>query len=153
MGQIADYVITLLEEILDEPCDREKRYAWALGDESPKTGRRARLPFDAVWESRKLIAEIDEDQHRDSMPFWDKPDRLTVSGIDRGQQRRLYDERKRNAARHEGYVMLEIPWPRRPALPDRDRAADRQALIAMLAEVGVPTYSRAPMDATGTTST
>jgi hypothetical protein len=27
MGQIADYVIGLLEEILDESCEREKRYA------------------------------------------------------------------------------------------------------------------------------
>ena len=139
MGQIADYVITLLDEILDEPCEREKRYEWALGDTSAKTGRRAMLPFDAVWESRKLIAEIDEDQHRQSVPFWDKPDRLTVSGVDRGQQRRLYDDRKRRAARGAGYVVLEIPWPRRPLPRDRDRAADQQALVAMLADVGVVT--------------
>jgi hypothetical protein len=66
MGQIADYVIALLDEIVGKPCEREKRYDWALGDESAKTGRRAMLPFDAVWESRKLIAEVDEDQHRQS---------------------------------------------------------------------------------------
>jgi hypothetical protein len=138
MGQIADYVIALLDEILDEPCEREKRYDWALGDKSAKTGRRAMLPFDAVWESRKLIAEIDEDQHRQSMPFWDKPDTLTVSGVDRGQQRRLYDDRTRSAARDAGYVVLEIPWPRRRPPRDRDRAADQEALVAMLAGVGVP---------------
>jgi hypothetical protein len=137
MGQIAGYVIGLLEEILDEPCEREKRYAWALGDESEKTGRRAMLPFDAVWENRKLIVEIDEDQHRRPVRFWDKPDRMTVSGVDRGQQRRLYDDRKRDAARGAGYVVLEIPWPRRPPSRDRDRAADEEALVAMLAGVGV----------------
>ena len=39
MGQIADYVTGLLGEILDEPCEWEKRYDWALGDKSAKTGR------------------------------------------------------------------------------------------------------------------
>jgi hypothetical protein len=136
MGQIADYVIALLDEILNEPCEREKRYEWALGDKSAKTGRRAMLPFDAVWESRKLIAEIDEDQHRQSIPFWDKPARMTVSGVHRGQQRRIYDDRKREAARAAGYLVLEIPWPRRPPTSQRDRNADWQALVEMLAKVG-----------------
>jgi len=50
------------------------------------------LPFDAVWETRKLIVEVDEDQHDEPTPILDKPDVITVSGVHRGQQRRIYDK-------------------------------------------------------------
>jgi hypothetical protein len=45
MGRVADYVIRLLAEILGEEPGREKRYAWALGDVSPKTGPRSEAPL------------------------------------------------------------------------------------------------------------
>src|SRR5262245_23463406 len=125
MGAIADYVIELLAEVLEEQPEREKRFSWALGDLSPKTGRRAQLPFDAVWEARRLIVEVDEDQHRKPVAFWDKPDVKTVSGISRGQQRGIYDRRKRDAARSQGYTVVEIPWERKPRPADRDREVDR----------------------------
>jgi hypothetical protein len=90
------------------------------------------LPFDAVWESRRLIIEIDEDQHRNPVLIFDKPQRMTVSGIARGEQRALYAERKRSAARTEGYLVIEIPWERRPQPPRRDRAADLALLRRLL---------------------
>src|SRR5207248_10432435 len=123
-----DYVIDLLEEILGEQAQRERRFEWAPGDPSQKTGRRAALPFDAYWESRRLIVEVDEDQHRRPVKFWDKPDVETVSGLARGSQRALYDKRKRHAARTRGFAVVEIPWERRPPPDRRDRDADRQRL-------------------------
>lgn len=137
IGAVASYVIDLLTELLGEPPEREKRYAWALGDVSPKTGRAVRLPFDAVWESRRLIIEIDEDQHRNSVPIFDKPETMTVSGIPRDEQRALYAERKRSAARIEGYLVVEIPWERRPRPPRRDHVADRMLLRRLLEDAGV----------------
>jgi hypothetical protein len=104
MGAIAIYVIDLLTEVLGEQPEREKSYPWAIGDISSKTGRAARLPFDAVWESRKLIVEIDEDQHRRPVAFWDKATVMTVSGVSRGEQRGIYAQRKRDAARSNGYI-------------------------------------------------
>jgi len=109
IGAIANYVIGLLTELLGEPPELEKTYAWALGDLSPKTGRARRLPFDAVWESRRLIVEVDEDQHRRPVAHFDKPERLTVSGVHRGEQRGLYAERKRTAARAEGVLRSGDP--------------------------------------------
>lgn len=44
--------------------------------------------------------------------------------VARSEQRGLYAERKRAAARAQGYVVLEIPWERRPRPPRRDRVAD-----------------------------
>ncbi len=93
MGRVADYVIDLIEEVLGEEAEREKRFPWAVGDVSRKTGRRAELPFDAFWAPRRLIVEVDEDQHRRPVPFWDKAEVLTVSGVPRGQLRAIYDDR------------------------------------------------------------
>jgi len=134
MGATAAYVVDLLGEILGETPEREKRFDWAVGDVSPKTGRAVLLPFDAVWEQRRLIVEVDEDQHWQPVEFWDKPDRLTVSGMHRGEQRRLYDERKRSAARRHGYVVIEISWERRPIPAKRDRLADIDRLRRLLEE-------------------
>lgn len=112
MGRTETYVVSLLERLLG-PVERGKRYEWARGDASPRTGRSAMLPFDAVWEQRLLIIEIDEDQHREATPLFDKPDRLTVSGVHRGEQRRVYDARKRSAAAARGYRFIAIEWSRR----------------------------------------
>jgi len=128
VGAIANYVIDLLTELLGERPQREKTFPWALGDVSRKTGRAAPLPFDAVWESRRLIVEIDEDQHRRPVAFWDKPAVMTVSGVSRAEQRAIYAQRKREAARANGYTVLEIPWERRPPPDKRDRATDMAAL-------------------------
>jgi hypothetical protein len=123
--------------LLGESPEREKRYLWALGDVSAKTGRAVQLPFDAVWESRRLIAEVDEDQHRKPVAHFDKPGRITVSGVHRGEQRKLYADRKRVAARRQGYMVIEIPWERRPAPARRNRAADLEFLRRVLSDARV----------------
>lgn len=88
------YVTDLCDAVLGVPASREHRFAWLLGDTSPKTGRQVQLPVDAYWESLGLVMEFQEEQHSQSVKLFDKPDVLTVSGIHRGEQRRLYDERK-----------------------------------------------------------
>jgi hypothetical protein len=137
MGKVADYIIELLDEMLGGWVEREKRYPWALGDQSEKTGRRARLPFDAVWEARGLVVEVDEDPHRRPVTFWDKPDRVTVSGVDRREQRRVYDRRKRAAARSRGYAVIEIEWECRPPPDRRDPSVDRVRLEGVLRDAGI----------------
>ena len=134
---MADYVIGLLEDILGEPAEREKRFAWAAGDPSPRSGRSTLLPFDAVWESRALIVEVNEDQHRQPVEFWDKPKITTVSGVPRGEQRAIYDGRKRATARAQGFTVIEVAWERRPPPERRDREGDRQRLCALLDEAGI----------------
>lgn len=137
VGLVAAYVIGLVTELVGEEPEREKRFDWALGDASAKTGRTVRLPFDAVWERRRLIVEVDEDQHRRPVEWWDKPTVMTVTGVHRGEQRRIYDERKRTAARSEGYTVVEIPWERRPPPAKRNRSDDLRAVRALLYEAGV----------------
>jgi hypothetical protein len=103
------YVTDLLEELLGL-AEKEKRFDWARGDSRTPGRPGVPLPFDAVWESRRLIIEIDEKQHDKPVAFFDKPGVMTVSGVHRGEQRRVYDERKVRLARH--------PWPARRRASD-----------------------------------
>ena len=102
------YVIDLCDEVLGEAALRQHRFAWLVGDPSPKTGRKAGLPVDAYWPTRDLVVEFYERQHSEAVPFFDKPDRLTVSGVSRGEQRALYDERRRQLVPQQGIRLVVI---------------------------------------------
>ena len=105
--EVQRYVTRLLEVLLG-PAETEKSFDWCRGDSrSGDKGRR--LPFDAVWESRKLIVEVDESQHSEAVPFFDKPGVPTAPGVHRGEQRRRYDERKERLAVEHGYTLVRVP--------------------------------------------
>lgn len=133
------YATSLLEDLLG-PAEIEKRFDWARGDSRDPSRRGVPLPFDAVWEGRKLIVEIDEQQHGEPVGFFDKPDVMTVSGVHRGEQRRIYDERKVRLARDHGYTVVRIPAS---ALSMNGRAialkrdADRSAIVEILRSAGI----------------
>lgn len=69
------YLLTLCDQALGEVGKRQHRFDWLLGDPG-RNGRCARLPVDGYW------------------PHFDKPHRLTVSGVHRGVQRGIYDARR-----------------------------------------------------------
>lgn len=102
------YVTDLCDAVLGVPASREHRFAWLLGDVSPKTGRQVRLPVDAYWESLGLVMEFQEEQHSRPVRHFDKPDVITVSGVHRGVQRQLYDERKAQLIPTHGLRLLVI---------------------------------------------
>lgn len=100
------YVIDLCDEVLGESALRQHRFPWLVGDPSPKTGRTAGLPVDAYWPSLNLVVEFYERQHSEAVPFFDKPGRVTVSGVSRGEQRALYDERRRQLIPQQGIRLI-----------------------------------------------
>lgn len=102
------YVIDLCDEALGEAGLRQHRFPWLVGDPSPKTGRTAVLPVDAYWPGQHLVVEFYERQHSEAVPFFDKPDRVTVSGVSRGEQRALYDERRRQLVPQQGIRLVVI---------------------------------------------
>lgn len=87
----ADYVLDLCDELLGERSSREHTFPWLLGDPG-RSGARRQLPVDAYYPEHKLVIEYRERQHDEPVSFFDKPERMTVSGVHRGEQRRRYDD-------------------------------------------------------------
>lgn len=88
-----EYVLDLCDEVLNERGLRQHRFEWLVGDPGTN-GRAVELPVDGFWPDANLVVEYRERQHDHPVPHFDKPDRLTVSGVHRGTQRALYDARR-----------------------------------------------------------
>jgi lambda repressor-like predicted transcriptional regulator len=101
------YVVDLLDELLGCPGQRQARFPWLLGDPA-SNGSRVQLPVDAYWPNLALVVEYRERQHDQPTPFFDKPDRLTVSGVHRGQQRQIYDARRDQLIPEHGLRLLVV---------------------------------------------
>lgn len=101
------YALALCDEIIGTPGIREARFDWLPGDPG-KNGARRQLPVDVYWPHLGLVIEFWEYQHEVPTPFFDKPDRLTVSGVPRSVQRALYDQRRQGLIPQHGLKLLII---------------------------------------------
>lgn len=86
-------MLDLCDQVIGQPGLRQHRFDWLLGDPA-RDGRQVRLPVDGFWPDSKLVVEYRELQHDRPNRHFDKPDRMTVSGVHRGVQRALYDARR-----------------------------------------------------------
>lgn len=100
------YVLDLCDEIIGTAGLRQARFDWLRGDVSPSSGRSARLPVDGYWPADELVVEFQEKQHTELVPIFDR--RVTVSGVPRGEQRRLYDQRKAELIPAHGLRLVVI---------------------------------------------
>lgn len=109
------YVVDLCNKVLGEAALAQHKFDWLLGD-AGTSGRRAKLPVDAYWPGHRLVVEYRELQHDQPVPHFDKPDRLTISGVHRGEQRALYDARRDTEIPAHGLRLVVV----RPADLDAD---------------------------------
>jgi hypothetical protein len=101
------YALALCDEVVGQPSQREVRFDWLLGDPG-RNGRRRRLPLDAYWPELALVVEFYEYQHDRATPFFDKPDRLTISGVSRREQRAIYDRRRADLLPAHGLTLVVL---------------------------------------------
>lgn len=141
MGRVSSdeyYVLDLCDEVLKERGLRQHRFDWLLGDPG-KSGRRAKLPVDGYWPEAKIVVEYRELQHGRPVPHFDKPDRLTVSGVHRGLQRAIYDARRDELIPKHGLRLVVIAPTQLAANARgrllRHREADLTAIRNVLSEV------------------
>ncbi len=98
------YVIDLCDEVLGLKASRQHTFDFLRGDGTP--GKK--LPVDAYYSELNLVVEYRERQHSESVAFFDK--KTTVSGVSRGEQRRIYDQRRRDILPKHGIRLIEISY-------------------------------------------
>ncbi|HCE56614.1 MAG TPA: hypothetical protein DER09_02175 [Prolixibacteraceae bacterium] len=96
------YIIDLCDEALNQKAIRQHRFDFLLGDSG------TRLPVDAYYPSLNLVVEFKEKQHTEAVSFFDK--RQTVSGVGRGEQRRIYDQRRREVLPRHNIKLIEFDY-------------------------------------------
>lgn len=102
------YVLDLVAELLAEPDYRwQHRFPTLLGDPG-QDGVRRPLPVDGYFPRHKLIVEYWERQHSAPIPIMDEG--MTISGVSRGMQRRLYDQRRRTWAEANGLRLVILDY-------------------------------------------
>ena len=101
------YVIDLCDAVLLLFAIRQHRFSFLLGD-ADRLGRQRALPVDAWYPSIKTVVEYRERQHSESISFFDR--RMTVSGMGRGEQRQVYDERRRAILPRHGILLVEFDY-------------------------------------------
>jgi hypothetical protein len=97
------YVLDLCDTILGERGERNyRKFDWLRGDAG------TRLPVDSYWSGHGLVVEYNERQHYEPVAIFDKPNVITVSGVHRGEQRRLYDLRRQELVPAHGLRLVVI---------------------------------------------
>ncbi len=96
------YIIDLCDEALNQKAIRQHRFDFLLGDSG------TRLPVDAYYPSLNLVIEFNEKQHTESVSFFDN--HPTVSGVNRGEQRRIYYQRKCDLLPRHGIKLIEFDY-------------------------------------------
>lgn len=122
--------------MLGEKARRQYRFEWLAGDPG-QDGRRRRLPVDGYYPDHRVVVEYQERQHDQPVDHFDKPHIPTVSGVHRGEQRRIYDERRRSEI-PKHYLRLVVVTPQDLQADGRgrlrrDRERDIRALWQLLA--------------------
>lgn len=96
------YVIDLCDEVLGIKSSRQHRFPFLLGDSGVP------LPVDAYYEKLGLVVEYCEKQHTEAVKFFDR--KQTVSGVSRGEQRRIYDERRKQVLPKHNIKLIIISY-------------------------------------------
>jgi diadenosine tetraphosphate (Ap4A) HIT family hydrolase len=133
------YILDLVAEVLAEPHYRwQHRFPTLLGDPG-QDGQRRPLPVDGYFPRHRLIVEYWEKQHSAPVPIMDEG--MTISGVSRGHQRRIYDQRRQVWAKNNGlrFVILDhrgFETDQQGRLR-RDPSRDQQIVAAALRAAGV----------------
>lgn len=99
------YVLDICDEVLGKKGIRQyNEFNFLCGD----TGRP--LAVDIFYPNRNLVIEYREKQHYVDVPFFDKPEKMTASGVPRNVQRQIYDKRREEKLPQHGFDIVIIPY-------------------------------------------
>jgi hypothetical protein len=101
------YILDICDAVLKLKSSRQHRFDFLRGDTNKK-GNSFTLPVDAYYAELNLVIEYKERQHTESVKFFDKPNVITVSGVHRGEQRKLYDQRRLDVLPKHNITVIEL---------------------------------------------
>ena len=105
------YIISLIEEYLGLTAERQATFDFLRGDPNPKNNRQGRkLNVDAYFPTLKLAVEFNERQHSEPVKHFDKPHKMTISGVHRGKQRDIYDQRRKKLLPKNGIILQILDY-------------------------------------------
>jgi len=96
------YILDLCDKVLKTKGHRQHRFDFLRGDSGTK------LPVDIFYPKLNLVIEHRERQHSEDVKFFNR--RKTVSGVNRGEQRKIYDQRRRDLLHANGIQLIEIDY-------------------------------------------
>ncbi len=102
------YVVDLCDEVFGEQAIRQHTFDFLRGDPCAAFPYGKKLPVDAFYPSKNIVVEYREKQHTEDVPLFDR--KATVSGISRGEQRKRYDQRRREVLPQHKIKLVEIPY-------------------------------------------
>jgi len=104
------YILNLCDEILNEKASRQHTFPFLLGDFHKDKKSRTKLPLDGYYKNLNLVIEYREKQHTEEVLHFDNPEVKTVSGVSRGEQRKIYDQRRRDVLLRKEIKLIEINY-------------------------------------------
>ena len=107
MEKDENYIIDLCNNVLRSRAKRQHLFPFLVGD-CGKDGRCRRLPVDAYYQDFRLVIEYRERQHSEPVLIMDS--RQTISGCSRGEQRKRYDQRRREILPLNGITLIEFDY-------------------------------------------
>lgn len=102
------YIINLCDELLNEKAARQHTFDFLLGDMHQDGRTRTKLPLDAYYDNLNLVIEYAEKQSDDPVSEVHNSDKMTISGVKRSEQRKIYKTRKKEVLRKKQINFIEI---------------------------------------------
>ena len=126
-------VVELCNEAIGIQGEQQYRFPFLLGDSGTP------LPVDVYYTKLNLVVEYYERQHTEAVKLFDR--RMTVSGVSRGEQRKIYDERRRTELPKHGIKLVVISYSDFGTTKKlvRDHNADLMVVKRILSQNGIPT--------------
>ena len=137
------YIVHLCDRVLNQKAKRQHTFNFLRGDPGKRFSTGKPLPVDAYYENIKLVVEYRETQHSEVVEIFDN--KWTCSGCLRGEQRRRYDQRRREVLRQQGVRLVELDYrwfqhDRKKRLT-RDEARDESVIRQKLSSFTTPSES------------
>jgi len=125
------YILGLCDRVLGFKSLRQHRFDFLRGDKTKRGSEGPCLPIDAYYPELQLAIEYRERQHSEPVKFWDK--KQTNSGT-RGQQRKIYDQRRRVELPKHHIALVEFDFSEFARKANRRLIRDESSDVLVIRE-------------------